>query len=769
MSQVKVVELNVQGKKAASLPPIVHTIRQQGKKQLNDLLQNLFNNTDDALFELADRSQSDQQQEMYFDSMRLIRLHRKEIASNFMRSFYQGFEDAYAPNASDSIEEEEELDADSFSLLEQDELEMTVAVSGIVSKVTSQYSLAVMQLTKRLDFLAKHSTVTERTNPIGPHALSTSFADALAVLEVGIKIRIILMKLFERFVMERLGPVFESANRALIDADVLPDVSSRLKGRNRNGPSAPSTRSATAPDLNPAQGLSPSQGGPASLGTGGGGFGFNTVQSLLAGVRDAQGGGLGVGGSGGGGGLGGTGLGGGGGAGTGLGGIGEGSIVLPTIESNELIHALSRIQREATPERIDINVVPELSDVRSLVLSHVDPESAKALGQADDDTVNFVGMLFDYILNDRNLAIPMKALIGRLQIPIIKLAILDKGFFEKPGHPARALLNELSSAGIGWSSAQELKRDALYDKIESVVLRVLNEFAENPDVFAELLKELREFVTKDSRRSVMVEQRVKESEAGKAKTHGAKLQVQALINQKACGLRLPAEAGKFISDTWSRVMTLQNVKHGEQSGEWSDSVAILDDLLWALQPFSELDEVQKRDAMMDGLTTDIAAGMAEVGCPEDESDVFLHWLESHLQALSANDRAYLEEDERPATAFEETVVEEIVLAAPRLDVELESIEPEFAERIKAITEGTWIEITSDPERVVRCKLATITQPGNNYIFVNRRGMKVLQKNRMELACLLKDKELKLIDESQVFDRALQSVIGNLRQMQRQRS
>ena len=48
-------------------------------------------------------------------------------------------------------------------------------------------------------------------------------------------------------------------------------------------------------------------------------------------------------------------------------------------------------------------------------------------------------------------------------------------------------------------------------------------------------------------------------------------------------------------------------------------------------------------------------------------------------------------------------------------------------------------------------------------------MKVLQKNRMELACLLKDKELKLIDESQVFDRALQSVIGNLRQMQRQRS
>jgi len=80
VSQVKVVELNIEGNQRATLPPIVHTIRQQSKKQLNDLLQNLFNSTDDALFELADRSQSDQHQEMYFDSMRMIRLHRKTLA-----------------------------------------------------------------------------------------------------------------------------------------------------------------------------------------------------------------------------------------------------------------------------------------------------------------------------------------------------------------------------------------------------------------------------------------------------------------------------------------------------------------------------------------------------------------------------------------------------------------------------------------------------------------------------------------------------------------
>ena len=118
--------------------------------------------------------------------------------------------------------------------------------------------------------------------------------------------------------------------------------------------------------------------------------------------------------------------------------------------------------------------MPPVLDLRQVVAikaKQAPGQSNAGMAQADDDAVNFVGMLFDYILNDRNLAIPMKALIGRLQIPIVKLAVIDKSFFEKSGHPARQLLNELSSAGIGWSEGVELKRDALYNKVESIVLR----------------------------------------------------------------------------------------------------------------------------------------------------------------------------------------------------------------------------------------------------------------------------------------------------------
>jgi len=747
VSQAKVVELNIEGNRNPALPPIVHTIRQQSKKQLNELMQTLFNNTDDALFELADRSQSDQHQEMYFDSMRMIRLHRKALATSFLRGFYDSFSAAFGAMSAEDCDEDVELDASEYELLDQDELEMTVAVSGIVSKVTSQHSLVVMQLTKRLDSLAKHSSISERSNPLGPHALSSSFADALGTLNVDIKIRIILMKLFERFVMERLGPIYESSNLALADAGVLPDLKNKPPKRAR----AKSSRSELHNQMSNRD--NSDESGSFATELAGGGIGFSTVRSLLAGVRN-NGGNTNA-----------TGF-----AGA-LGGgdqVAIGGLSLPRFEPNELIHALSQLQSMYTSDRIDLDRIPELSDVRSLLLTQ-DNRAKRSLGQADDDTVNFVGMLFDYILNDRNLAIPMKALIGRLQIPIIKLAIIDKTFFEKSAHPARALLNELSSAGIGWSGAAELKRDALYDKIESVVIRVLSEFSENPDIFTELLSELRQFVSKDSRRSVLVEQRVKESEAGKAKTHDAKLKVQTLVNQKACGLRLPSEAGKFISEIWTRVLTLRMIKQGGQSSSWTKGVATLDDLLWSLQPLSDLIDVEKRETCTPDIVGEVAAGMQELGCPAEEIGEFSGWLADHLSNLSANDRAYLVEDERPELNIAEETLEEIILASPPVLVDVQTIPESCTAEIRKITEGTWVEVSTSEERTLRCKLATITQPGDNYIFVNRRGMKVLEHSYGELAVLIEEEKLKRIDESQVFDRALQSVIGNLRQLQRDRT
>ena len=48
------------------------------------------------------------------------------------------------------------------------------------------------------------------------------------------------------------------------------------------------------------------------------------------------------------------------------------------------------------------------------------PNQTVSIGQVDDDAINLVSMLFQFVLDDRNLAAPIKGLIARLQIPMLE-------------------------------------------------------------------------------------------------------------------------------------------------------------------------------------------------------------------------------------------------------------------------------------------------------------------------------------------------------------
>ncbi len=48
------------------------------------------------------------------------------------------------------------------------------------------------------------------------------------------------------------------------------------------------------------------------------------------------------------------------------------------------------------------------------------------------------------------------------------------------------------------------------------------------------------------------------------------------------------------------------------------------------------------------------------------------------------------------------------------------------------------------------------------VFVNRTGMKVLDRTREELALDYQEDRVRLLDDALLFDRAMTSVIGNLR-------
>ena len=88
---------------------------------------------------------------------------------------------------------------------------------------------------------------------------------------------------------------------------------------------------------------------------------------------------------------------------------------------------------------------------------------------------------------------PIKVLIGRLQIPILKVAILDSSFFNHKKHPARQLLDSISKASLGWSDDQQLE-DILIKKLEKIVDFLLLEFDQDIAIFEQALDEFQQFL-----------------------------------------------------------------------------------------------------------------------------------------------------------------------------------------------------------------------------------------------------------------------------------
>ncbi len=85
-------------------------------------------------------------------------------------------------------------------------------------------------------------------------------------------------------------------------------------------------------------------------------------------------------------------------------------------------------------------------------------------------------------------------------------------------------------------------------------------------------------------------------------------------------------------------------------------------------------------------------------------------------------------------------------------------------KVLGLSVGMWVEFSGDEEELnTRCKLAAKINAIDKFIFVNRQGVKVVEKTKLGLARELSDGTVKIISDGLLFSRALESVIGNLRE------
>ena len=385
----------------ARLPVILLQVHDKAAQQLKSGLQVLFDNADETLFAMADNARSDAEQSLFFEAMRDVRLKRKHIERGFLDRFFDAFTRLTQPDVSERTLHGAAPAEGTFSLLSND-LERTQVVNAMVAQVMTRDQMALCQLTQRLATLC-NLPLDEHNNPLGPAMLCEYFLQAEREQGMDLKVKLIMLQLFETYLLSHTGQLYADANQLLIATGVLPSLADNDACCGAKAQAAPP---------------------PAH-------------------VQEAQ---------------------------------------------------------------------------------------------------NLVGLLFEYIAQDRNLSPALKSQIALLQEPLRKIAQRDQNFFSCDTHAARRLLNVIAAAAIGWDVRTDERSDPLFRQIERVVQQLASYSGDNPALLDSLLHEFLVFTQAERGRIELLEQRTREAEHARLKAPEKPLAAsQTLDEQDHLGLLLVSQ------------------------------------------------------------------------------------------------------------------------------------------------------------------------------------------------------------------------------------
>ena len=742
------------------LPGLMQSLAEFAVQRLGATLSKMFDELDDQFFELAEESQSNTDQNLYFEAMRDVRIGRRGLEQTFKQNLFDGFRImCCSPTETEG----------SPSPLSDSELELEPVLERMIRKCQAIAGVDIYQLTTRFNDVNSDVNVTEKNNALGPQLLCGAFSKASEGLNVDIKIRMLVLKLFDRFVLHTLPNLLHESNQILSDAGVLPELSKQLSNASNE------------------------QLKPAVVERNAGGGAFTQLQQLMG--KD---------------------------------GIVKGDEVDGFIASlsvtqekasllnkKELISLLSSLQRQInfSDERVPVNTCLNLSTlVLGLLNDRRDQFSGSQLAKEDEDKLYLVQKLFSAIFDDNTLPELIKASIGRLQIPLVKVAILDAHLFDEKEHVARALINTLATMGLECRDHSSTAQEITYAKVEEVVQRIVREFDDDQSVFEREYNEISLFNIQDKRKLQQKDERAQLASNGKEKAELARMVVKRVLDQLLKNKEVPKVLNDLFDEGWSNLLLVTLLKEGVESEAWTDYLLTTEEIVWSVQPGKDSAARQRLLKLVPRLLAKLREGLTKVAYNAYEMSLIFSSLEqAHLLVLGMQSRSSVLETvansrlptassafsaDNPVVVLEggnkggiADITRQIVeksqqkfqrsttslsaepdIVSPsesKLDVSKKtSTEQLSSSQSEALVErlslGAWFVVNRESGGKYRCKLAAHLTAYDRYIFVNRTGAKVMERGRASLISALAAGEMLLLKDTQLFDRALQSVVNDLR-------
>lgn len=723
------------------------------KNYLQKALASHFENIEQQMFEAADNKQIDDVKSdikvLQSASQYISSLYIDSVIKNL--SSFSGVASANTGHAFASSEETE--DWSSLELVATDEIENQLLIDSYVSNCENRFKDVLYALRRRVEFISKKEDLKPSKNPFGPSILLNTYVELIKGESFSKNAQIILFNSFGQEVLENLGEVLVEVNELFIQADILPTlpkpkinnkqvekkkqvdsfVNEKVDHVTSEQPRTVQESGEKGSPITSSVAGQPTQSSTMSMG--------DIDQAVYKGLLDmakvyrSQGGDK---------------------VST------EGLVVageqLPTIE---LINTLTDLQKVGAAEGVDIK-----ESVRLQIGSKVQIDGQRQPYSEQDDTlIDVVAMFFDVILQDRHLPDVVRAMIAQLQIPILKVAMLDKEFFARKSHPARKFLNALSQAGLGVSEKNHQIKSAVFDKMEELVARVLMDFDNDIELFAELLEEFNLFMEQQQHQINVIEERSRKVTKSTEQLELTKRQAAYEIALRLNGKAIPEFVQLFLDDAWKDVLVLALLRREKEPEETQVCIGVMERLITSV--VTPVDETARLKTIetLSRLLKDIKVGLENISYDFHQSAPFFKELEAwHRRILAmgtdeneelpvAEEVVLVEFDKELSASLEEDLLNELENEVAQMPKD------KFSKRANNMGVGDWVEYKNEEGGLLRAKLSWKSSVTMRCLFVNNIGSKALDISLVDLAEELRQKRMSVIgqEKAPLVERVLEGM------------
>ncbi len=678
---------------------------------------------ENTMLAMAERSPLLETRNTYYAAQVILNRQANELLSACKEAYCQSFSDFTLSREKAAGSELLEL-----SLVDDQDFEITLAVDKATSRLRFNCAEELVALDARIAHLLGRSDLVENDNPLGPRALCEAMLDGITRMQLEQDVRIVLLNQFDLVLTTELAHIYQGINRDLIDRGILPDLKVGAKNRAQGTASA-------------QHGTAPAGTAPAMQGQTGGDM-FRLFEQL------AQGGSAAAGGYGG----------------------GAGNAALAGFS---LLDSLGQLQSGAMMlpggVRFELPLL-EATTVSNVLRSLQQSPVMQAASPLDAVLVDAVAMLFDVVFDETSIPDRLKAQIARLQIPVLKAAMLDRNFFSQSNHPVRRMLDAIATLSVHLPDNET--GNARLEAISQVVSRVLDSFEQDIAVFesaaveletmASTLEETLEETVDVSLQSDITQ--IRQSERAEL----APVIVHDFINRALKDQQAVDAVREFLRRDWAQLLTQDYISEGEQGAHFNSHVETMRELVWSVQSKADMDARLMLVRILPGLLKRLREGTAEIDLPQKLSDRFFATLVIlHANAVRPNSQPVplpdITPEEIEALASAPAVPEAAVAEAAEVEPAAPEVEDEFTLRARALNKGDWVEFHYDDDTFRWARLGWISGIKNTYLFSDQDGMNSFSIGLHRLADKLRRGEAVLVERKSITESAFGKLMGLFRQ------